>query len=163
MAELSVVTVHGSSHAGIAGSNPAEAWVSISFEYCVSGRGLCVGPITRPVEFYRLWCVTLCDLETSKMWRFWPALGCLAREETKLILYDSLHGQKTRVQFSVNSTLQRKELAEFRLQQNWNNYDRKFLQFFLNWTEFRVINRIHAGENPLIASYCSACIKYMTF
>jgi hypothetical protein len=29
---------------------------------CVlSGRGLCDGPIPRPEESYRLWCVVMCD------------------------------------------------------------------------------------------------------
>ena len=33
-------------------------------ECCVlSGRGLCDELITRPEEFYRLWCVVVCDLE----------------------------------------------------------------------------------------------------
>ena len=32
----------------------------------LSGRGLCDELITRPEESYRLWCVVLCDLETSK-------------------------------------------------------------------------------------------------
>jgi len=37
---------------------PPGAWMSVSCECCVlSGRGLCVGPITRPEESYRLWCV----------------------------------------------------------------------------------------------------------
>ena len=47
-------------------------------ECCVlSGRGLCGGLITRPEESYRLWCVVVCDLETSsRMRRSWPALGC---------------------------------------------------------------------------------------
>jgi len=31
----------------------------------LSGRGLCDGLITRPEESYRLWCVVVCDLETS--------------------------------------------------------------------------------------------------
>ena len=36
-------------------------------ECCVlSGRGLCDGLITRPEESYRLWCVVVCDQETSK-------------------------------------------------------------------------------------------------
>ena len=31
---------------------------------CVlSGSGLCDGLITRPEEYYRLWCVVVCDLE----------------------------------------------------------------------------------------------------
>jgi len=31
----------------------------------LSGRGLCDELITRPEEPYRLWCVVVCDLETS--------------------------------------------------------------------------------------------------
>jgi len=31
----------------------------------LSGRGLCDELITRPEESYRLWCVVMCDLETS--------------------------------------------------------------------------------------------------
>ena len=46
-------------------------------EYCVlSGRGLCDGLITRPEGSYRLWCVVVCDQETSKMRRLSPLLGC---------------------------------------------------------------------------------------
>jgi len=49
-------------------------------ECCVlSGRGLCDELITRPEEPYRLWCV-MCDLETSRMRRPWPALGRSATE-----------------------------------------------------------------------------------
>ena len=33
----------------------------------LSGRGLCDGVITRPEETYRLWCVVVCDLETSRI------------------------------------------------------------------------------------------------
>ena len=56
-------------------------------ECCVlSGRGLCDELITRPEESYRLWCVVVCDLETSRMRRPWPALGCSATEK-KYIIY----------------------------------------------------------------------------
>jgi hypothetical protein len=41
----------------------------------LSGRGLCDELITHPGESYRLWCVVVCDLETSRMRRPWPALG----------------------------------------------------------------------------------------
>jgi len=45
-------------------------------EGCVlSGRGLCDGLITLPEEYYRLWRVVVCDLETSKMRRLKPATG----------------------------------------------------------------------------------------
>ena len=55
---------------------PPEAWIFISFECCVlSGRGLCDKLITRPEESYRVWCVVVCDLETSRMTRSWPASG----------------------------------------------------------------------------------------
>ena len=47
---------------------PPGAWVSVCCEcYVLSGRGLCDELITRPEEFYRLWCVALCDIETSSI------------------------------------------------------------------------------------------------
>jgi hypothetical protein len=49
------------------------AWLFVCCECCVlSGRGLCDELITRPEESYPLWCVVLCDLETSLMRRPWP-------------------------------------------------------------------------------------------
>jgi len=33
----------------------------------LSGRGLCDKLITRPEESYRLYCVVVCDLETSRI------------------------------------------------------------------------------------------------
>jgi len=51
-------------------------------ECCVlSGRGLCDELITCPEESYRLRCVVVCDLETSRMRRPWPALGCSPTEK----------------------------------------------------------------------------------
>ena len=56
---------------------PLGAWISVFFECCVlSGRGLCDELITRPEEPFRLWCVFVCDLETSRLRKLWPALGC---------------------------------------------------------------------------------------
>ena len=50
--------VCGRSLAGIVGSNPPGAWMSVSCECSVlSGRGFCVGLITRPEESYLAWCV----------------------------------------------------------------------------------------------------------
>ena len=52
-------------------------------ECCVlSGRGLCDGLITCPEEFYRLWCVILCDPENSWMRRPWSTVGCRAKKQT---------------------------------------------------------------------------------
>ena len=51
--------VCGRSCAGIPGSNPTGG-MDVSCEFCVlPGRGLCVGLIIRPEEFYRVWCLTL--------------------------------------------------------------------------------------------------------
>jgi len=52
--------------------------------YVLSSRGLCDELITRPEDSYRLWCVVLCDQETSRMRRPWTALGRIATEN-KLI------------------------------------------------------------------------------
>ena len=44
---------------------------------------LCDGMITRPEESYWLWSVVVCDPETSRMWRPWPALGRSATGKKK--------------------------------------------------------------------------------
>ena len=47
---------------------PPGAWIFVCCECRVlSGRGLCDELITRPGESYRLCCVVVCDLETSRM------------------------------------------------------------------------------------------------
>ena len=61
---------------------PPGAWMFVCCECCVlSGRGLCDELITRPVESYRLWCVAVCDLETSWMMRPWPTEDCWAKKK----------------------------------------------------------------------------------
>ena len=63
---------------------PPGAWMFVCCECCVlSGRGLCDELITRPEESYRLWCVAVCDLETSWMRRPWPTGGCCAEKKQK--------------------------------------------------------------------------------
>ena len=59
--------------------------------FVLSGRGLCDELITRPVESYRLWCVVVCDLETTRMRRPWPALGrsaTVGKESNKVDVSD---------------------------------------------------------------------------
>jgi len=71
----------------IVGSNPAENR-DVFCECCVlSGRGLCDEQITRPEESYQLWCFVVCDLETSRMRRPWPALGRSAKKQQYLALF----------------------------------------------------------------------------
>jgi len=47
---------------------PPGAWIFVCCECCVlSSRGLCDGLIIRSEESYRLWCVVVCYLETTKI------------------------------------------------------------------------------------------------
>jgi len=49
---------------------PPGEWMSVCCKCCVlSGRGLCDALITWPEKSYRLWCVVVCDLETSRLRR----------------------------------------------------------------------------------------------
>jgi len=65
-------------------------WVQIlpraqMYVYCecclLSGGDLCDELITRPEKSYRLWCIIVCDLETSRMRRPWRMLGCSATKK----------------------------------------------------------------------------------
>ena len=56
-----------------------RARMSVLIVVCLSGRGLCDGPIPRPEESYWVLCVTVCDPETSRMRWPLPASGCCAR------------------------------------------------------------------------------------
>jgi len=68
---------------------PPEEWMSV----CCVMFCLCDELITRQEESYRLWCVVVCDLETSWMGRTWPTEGCCAkRKKEQWIL-------RTQVQF----------------------------------------------------------------
>ena len=59
--------------------------MDVCFECLVLwGRGTCDKLITRPEESYRLWCVVVCDLETSRIRRPWPALGRSTTGKKKL-------------------------------------------------------------------------------
>ena len=76
VAVRSKASVCGRSFAGVAGSNPAWAWMSVCCECCVlSGRGLCDELIFHPEESCRVLCV--CDRESSTLTRPWPSEGLL--------------------------------------------------------------------------------------
>ena len=67
---------------------PPGAWMLVCCECCVlSGRGLCDGPITRPEKSYRLWCVVVCDLETSKNEEAMARVGPQRHREKKIYVY----------------------------------------------------------------------------
>ena len=71
---------------------PPVAWMFFCCECCVlSGRGLCDVLIIRPEECYRLWCVVVCDLETSWMRRPWPTGDCCAEKKRMYEYVTFLH------------------------------------------------------------------------
>ena len=57
---------------------------------CFKVRGLCDELITCPEESYRLWCVVMCDLQTSRIRRPWPEFGCRATKKISE-LYELCH------------------------------------------------------------------------
>ena len=62
---------------GLRVRSPPGASTSVSWECCVLlGRGFCFRLITCREESCRLWCVVVCDLETSWIKRPWPNGGC---------------------------------------------------------------------------------------
>ena len=62
-----------------------ELWMSVFCEYCVlSPRCLYNELITHPEESYRMWCIVVCDLETSKLRRPWPTGGLLRHRGEKI-------------------------------------------------------------------------------
>ena len=74
---------------------PPGAWMSVCCECRVlSGRGLCDELITRPEESYRLWCVVVCNLETSWMRRPWPTGGCSSQKKKSATLILALSWMK---------------------------------------------------------------------
>ena len=67
---------------------PPGAWIFVCCECrALSGRGLCDELITRPEESYRLWCVVVCDLETSRIGALYIyGISCLRVNDVTLIL-----------------------------------------------------------------------------
>jgi hypothetical protein len=68
---------------------------------CLSGRGLCDGLITRP-EFYRLWCVLVCGVETWTIRWPLPGVGCCAREKNTDIQQDGTHKNTCMIYYCVS-------------------------------------------------------------
>jgi hypothetical protein len=82
------------------------AWIFVCCECCVlSGRGHCDELITRPEEYYRLWCVVVCDLETSRMRRPWSALGRSATKKSTMFFARVCYHQTTKMIQVTEGTL----------------------------------------------------------
>ena len=65
VASRSKAWVCGRSPAETVGSNPTGGMDVCCECFVLSGRSLSDDLITRPEEYYRLWCVVVSDLETS--------------------------------------------------------------------------------------------------
>jgi hypothetical protein len=79
VAARSTAWFRGRSLMGLRVRKPPWPWISVSCVLCMLlRRGLCVGPITRPEESYRVWCVSEYDHEASIMRRPRPTRGCCA-------------------------------------------------------------------------------------
>jgi hypothetical protein len=64
---------------------------------CVlSGRSLCDKLITRPEESQRLWCVVVCDIETSSMRRSFQALDRSSKEGGRGFSSEEWHSKFTK-------------------------------------------------------------------
>jgi len=101
---------------------PQGAWMSVCCKCCVlSGRGLCDELITRPEESYRMWCVVVCDLETSCIRRPWPTGGCWVKRKK----YGNNFGVgKFRTESGDKETMKRKERTLKRAPRNVGDFSR---------------------------------------
>jgi len=68
----------------------------------LSGRGLCDEVITLPEESYRLWCVVVCDLETSRMKR---RVGSHRHSKKKLFLSETTRHSMAQYSLECNVNL----------------------------------------------------------
>jgi hypothetical protein len=112
---------------------PPGAWMSVYLECCVlSGRGLYDELITRPEEFYRLWCVVVCDLETSWMRRPYPTGCCDAKSK-----------QTNRLDAKIDASHLRKNI----------NGKRGAMQNILTWEREREHQQGEHGSTVIARSY----------
>jgi hypothetical protein len=66
-----------------------DKYINIKFTYVLRHGEL----ITRPEDSYRLWCVVVCDLETSWMRRSLPSEGLSHQKQTNKLRHGELHLQ----------------------------------------------------------------------
>jgi len=80
----------------------------------LSGRGLSEELIICPEESYRLWRVTVCDLETSWMRRPWPTGGLLCQKQTPEVPISRSHQSQFIQKFWICSLCMSLELTGFK-------------------------------------------------
>ena len=86
MAARSKSWVCGRSLLGLWVRNPPGTWTFVSSDCCVSsGRGLCVGRITRPEESYRMWCVQWVWSRRPVRGGAWPGIGSKNHRKQRIL------------------------------------------------------------------------------
>jgi hypothetical protein len=90
--------------------------MDVCCECCVlSCRGFYHELITRPEESYLLWCVVVCDIETSRMRRPWP-WPTLGRRATR-------KKNKNNNRRHIYRTLELVDFLEYEyMEENWHGY-----------------------------------------
>jgi hypothetical protein len=121
---------------------------------CVlSGRGLCDKLITRPEESYRLWCVVVCDLESSRMRRPWPALGRSATahlppQKSPKVQGNILYKKKTKLGFVYRSYEWYRiwlKLCHATVNAHWKSHKNRVRRFKLINMLSKAINALRRG------------------
>jgi hypothetical protein len=123
---------------------PPGARMFFCRECCVlSGRYLCDELICRPEESYRLWCVVMCDIETSGMRTSVPALCCTATgKKNYCTLLNRTNYNKQAIQSETGAKVIKTEnnLLHSMLTVDGNNY---CIRFYGEW-------RLNNFFSPLI-------------
>ena len=106
------------------------AWIFVCCECRVlSGRGLCDQLITRPEESYRLCCVIVCDLETSRMGA--PYIYDISRLRVNNVVYMTITSILN-VLFSPSTVEGAKLEGLVFLEHDQNNWFYRFYQYHNN-------------------------------
>ena len=99
---------------------PPGAWIFVCCERRVlSGRGLCDELIIRPEESYWMRCVVVCDLETSRIRRPWPALGRSATAK-KVVYFNVNFNVLKQIYCALVGVIKRQERKYFLYQDSLN-------------------------------------------
>jgi hypothetical protein len=103
------------------------AWMSVSCEcFVLSGRGHCVGLITRPEEPYLVWCVWVwswsLDNEGS-----WPTRSCRAIGRKNIGLYSSNFFRNIKRLCTV------RDITKFRTKDEWRTHPYASVKLMVFW------------------------------
>ena len=125
--------------------------MSVCCECCVlSSRSLCDELINRPEESCRLYCVIVCDLETSRMRRPWSALGCSARKRKKGAYHLGIESEYTRfVECNI------KTFFHSHVRNHWFTFNVKLLGKLM----FCIQSNFHTPSIPSLLDFIVFTIK----